>query len=122
MEYVEKEDEFDIHPIEEIHKRRLDLEDEEVDVLTVDSTKPGQSVQDFRMPVLLDIDASDSEDEMVAIGAGQYRRKSQAADTEWVDYEEDTMDEQKDGTDGQSNGHVSRSNLTSKRRRGDSIR
>ena len=34
--YIEREDEFDVHPQEEINKRRLDLEDEEVDVLTVD--------------------------------------------------------------------------------------
>lgn len=32
----------------------------------------------FRMPVLLGVDESDSEDEMVAIGAGQFRRKSTA--------------------------------------------
>lgn len=94
VEYIEREDEFDIHPIEEIHKRRLDLEDEDVDVLTVDPPKPGQVVHEFRMPVLLDIDASDSEDEIVAIGTGQYRRKSQGAETEWVDDGEDTMDDQ----------------------------
>jgi len=112
IEYVEKEDEFDIQPIEEIHKRRLDLEDEEVDVLTVDPAKPGQVTHEFRMPVLLDIDASDSEDEMVAIGAGQYRRKSQGADTEWMDDDEDTMDEQVEGT---PNGDAPRSRI--KRRR-----
>jgi len=39
VEYIEYEDEFDIHPQEEIHKRRLDLEDEEVDVLTVEPVK-----------------------------------------------------------------------------------
>ena len=118
MEYVEQEDEFDIHPIEELHKRRLDLEDEEVDVLTIDPAKPGQIVQDFRMPVLLDIEASDSEDEMIAIGAGQYRRKSQGADTELFDEDdEDTMDEQRGSANGTSNGNVSRSN--SKRRRGE---
>ncbi|MCV5137968.1 hypothetical protein OFB61_25460, partial [Escherichia coli] len=33
VEYIEKEDEFDIHPHEEIQKRRLDAEDEDVDVL-----------------------------------------------------------------------------------------
>ena len=115
VEYIEKEDEFDIQPIEEIHKRRLDLEDEDVDVLTVDPLKPGQAAQAFRMPVLLDIDASDSEDEMVAIGAGQYRRKSQGADAEYVDDDEDTMDEQKDGAENTSNGNLSRS--SSKRRR-----
>lgn len=112
VEYIEKEDEFDIHPIEEIHKRRLDLEDEEVDVLTVDPPKPGQVANEFRMPVLLDIDASDSEDEMIAIGTGQYRRKSQGDQTEWADDDEDTMDEQP-----ATNGHSS--TTSSKRRRGD---
>ena len=104
VEYVEMEDEFDIHPEAELIKRRLDQEDEEVDVLTVDSEqleregalrrgleaevkvggdeaaagggKAGGS--SFRMPVLLDIGESDSEDEIVAIGTGQYRRKSTA--------------------------------------------
>lgn len=117
VEYVEQEDEFDIQPIEEIHKRRLDLEDEDVDVLTIDPAKPGQAIQAFRMPVLLDIDASDSEDEMIAIGAGQYRRKSQGADAEYFDDDEETMDEQKDLTDGASNEQLSQSN--SKRRRGE---
>ena len=76
MEYVEREDEFDIQPIEEIHKRRLDLEDEEVDVLTIEPVKAEFEPGKFRMPVLLDIEASDSEDEVIAIGAGQFRRKS----------------------------------------------
>lgn len=98
VEYMEQEDEFDIQPIEELHKRRLDLEDEHVDVLSVDPPKPGQVANEFRMPVLLDIDASDSEDEIIAIGTGQYRRKSQGADTEWLDDEEDTMDEQRAST------------------------
>lgn len=87
VEYVEKEDEFDIQPPEELHKRRLDLEDEDVDVLTIEPVKvgsvgtattfePGQ----FRMPVLLDLEASDSEDEVVAVGAGQFRRKTPGQD------------------------------------------
>lgn len=76
VEYIERHDEFDIQPQEELNKRRLDLEDEEVDVLTIDPVKPGHaSEHTFRMPVLLDICASDSEDDMVAIGTGQYRRK-----------------------------------------------
>ncbi|KAH0258147.1 COMPASS, Set1C complex protein, partial [Aureobasidium melanogenum] len=90
-EYIEAEDEFDIHPIEELHKRRLDLEDEHVDVLTVDPAKPGQVKHEFRMPVLLDIHASDSEEEMVAIGAGQYRRKSQGPESEVLEDDEDAM-------------------------------
>jgi COMPASS component SWD1 len=32
------------------------------------------------MPVLLDIENSESEDEVVAIGAGQFRRKTPAKD------------------------------------------
>lgn len=105
VEYIEAEDEFDIHPIEELHKRRLDLEDEDVDVLTVDPAKPGQVTHEFRMPVLLDIHASDSEDEMIAIGAGQYRRKSQGAENDSLeDYEEPMRGGRKttDATNGQS--------------------
>jgi COMPASS component SWD1 len=85
VEYIEAEDEFDIRPAEELAQRRLDAEDEEVDVLTVDDEQkereaglPGQV--EFRMPVLLDVGESDSEDEIVAIGTGQFRRKSTAHD------------------------------------------
>jgi len=91
VEYIEREDEFDIQPLEELHKRRLDQEDEEVDVLTVDPVKasgtsfgPSTGDTDFRMPVLLDIEASDSEDEVVAVGAGQFRRRSPGAGKEWM--------------------------------------
>ncbi|KAF2435583.1 Set1 complex component swd1 [Tothia fuscella] len=83
VEYIEREDEFDIQPIEELQKRRLDREDEDVDVLTVD---PGKGLEwyepgEFRMPVLLDIEGSESEDEVVAVGTGQFRRKN--AGTDW---------------------------------------
>ena len=84
VEYIEREDEFDIQPIEEIHKRRLDLEDEDVDVLTVEPLKKEFELREFRMPVLLDIEASDSEDEVVAVGTGQYRRKSPGQGKEWA--------------------------------------
>ena len=86
VEYIEREDEFDIQPIEEIHKRRLDQEDEEVDVLTIDPVKAPVEFDtgEFRMPILLDIDASDSEDEVIAIGAGQFRRKSPGTGREWM--------------------------------------
>ena len=81
---MEREDEFDIHPIEEIHKRRLDLEDEMVDVLTIEPMK-GESENDaFRMPVLLDIDDSESEEEIVAVGPGTMRRKSPGEGREWM--------------------------------------
>jgi COMPASS component SWD1 len=86
VEYIEREDEFDIQPIEEVHKRRLDREDEDLDVL---SLEPGEDqdgdIGAFRMPVLLDIDASDSDDEVIAIGAGQFRRKSPGAGRDWPD-------------------------------------
>jgi COMPASS component SWD1 len=110
-EYIEKEDEFDIQPLEEIHKRRLDQEDEEVDVLTIEPLKMATEVdtQDigFRMPVLLDIEASDSEDEVVAVGAGQYRRRTEK---EWVN------DDEFDGT--ASNGTGVPQNGTKRRRNG----
>jgi COMPASS component SWD1 len=85
VEYEEHEDEFDIHPQEEIHKRRLDLEDEDVDVLTIEPIKGGhmETENPFRMPVQLDYVDSESEEEFVAIGRGEMRRKSP---TEGRDY------------------------------------
>lgn len=79
MNYIEREDEYDIHPAEEVHQRRLDLEDEEPDILTIEPVK-GETGEDgidsFRMPVLLDISDSESEDDIVAVGPGTMRRKS----------------------------------------------
>ena len=125
VEYLEREDEFDIHPEEEIRRKRLDQEDEEVDVLTVDEEqieREGGMVggvlgsaagdkEEFRMPVLLDIGESDSEDEIVAVGTGQFRRKSTAQN------EEDFLEEAAAGEGevlGNGNGHTG-----SKRRRVD---
>ena len=89
VEYVEREDEFDIHPQEEINKRRLDREDEDVDVLTPDPRSRGYIAGDyddpnadiddpnaFRMPVLFNLGESDSEEEFIAVSAGTVRRKS----------------------------------------------
>ncbi|QIW98056.1 hypothetical protein AMS68_003574 [Peltaster fructicola] len=110
VEYIEREDEFDIHPLDEIHKRRLDQEDEEVDVLTVDDEQlerergAAQGIEEFKMPVLFGVEESDSEDEMVAIGAGQFRRKSTAREAS------DLLD---DEADYDANG------TGNKRRRGD---
>ncbi|MCJ1402081.1 chromatin binding protein [Xylographa trunciseda] len=89
VEYIEREDEFDIHPIEEIHKRRLDLEDEHVDVLTIEPTKGEFEEDAFRMPVLLDVDNSESEEEIVAVGPGTMRRKSPGEGREWMNGVED---------------------------------
>lgn len=86
VEYIEHEDEFDIHPQEEIHKRRLDLEDEDIDVLTVEPVK-GEIVEEenaFRMPVQLDLDDSESEEEFVAVGRGEMRRKSPTAGRDYA--------------------------------------
>lgn len=95
VEYIEREDEFDIQPLEELHKRRLNQEDEEVDVLTVDPVKsggnefgPATGDAEFSMPILLDIEASDSEDEVVAVGAGQFRRRTPGAAREWMNEDE----------------------------------
>lgn len=94
VEYIEREDEFDIHPQEEINKRRLDLEDEDIDVLTPD---PRARVYDddvdghvFRMPILFDLGASDSEEEFVAVSTGTVRRRSmgEAGDGEHADAED----------------------------------
>jgi COMPASS component SWD1 len=84
VEYIEREDEFDIHPIEEIHKRRLDLEDEAVDVLTVEPTKSQFEEESFTMPVLLDIGDSESEEEVVMVGPGTMRRKSPGEGRGWL--------------------------------------
>ena len=84
VEYIEREDEFDIHPIEEIQKRRLDLEDEIVDVLSVQPVKTELDEEAFRMPVLLDMVDSDSEEEIVAVGPGTMRRRSPGEGKEWM--------------------------------------
>ena len=84
MEYIENEDEFDIHPIEEIQKRRLDLEDEIVDVLSIQPAKNGIEEEAFRMPVLLDIMDSESEEEIVVVGPGTMRRRSPGEGKEWM--------------------------------------
>ena len=84
VEYVEREDEFDIHPKEEIHKRRLDLEDEHIDALTIEPTKGEYDEEAFRMPVLLDVDDSESDEEIVAVGPGTMRRKSPGEGKEWL--------------------------------------
>ncbi|KAI5291292.1 chromatin binding protein [Ascosphaera acerosa] len=80
VDYEEREDEFDIHTAEEVHQRRLDQEDEIPDVLTCE--RVGGAPDDFRMPVLLDISDSDSDDVIVPVGPGQLRRKSPRVDVD----------------------------------------
>ncbi|KAH8813280.1 WD40-repeat-containing domain protein [Xylogone sp. PMI_703] len=89
VEYEEHEDEFDIHPQEEIHQRRLDLEDEDVDVLTIEPLK-GEIMGEenaFGMPVNLGDQDSESEEEFVHIGRGEMRRKSPSGREYVLDFE-----------------------------------
>jgi COMPASS component SWD1 len=84
--YMEREDEYDMHPAEEIHQRRLDQEDEIPDVLTIDPIK-GDADGDldaFQIPVILDMTDSESEEDIVAVGPGTMRRRSPGAGREWM--------------------------------------
>lgn len=76
VEYIEQEDEFDIYAQEEIHRRRLDAEDEDVDVLSFDPSKAMDGEEGFRMPILFNLGESDSEDEFVEVSTGTMRRRS----------------------------------------------
>lgn len=76
VEYMEREDEFDIHPQEEIKKRKLDQEDEEVDVMTIGLAGVGDHPGGFEMPILFNLGDSDSEEEFVAVSTGTVRRRS----------------------------------------------
>jgi len=62
VEYIEREDEFDYQDREVITKRRLDREDEEVDLLTIEPTRVDDENAGWTMPVLLDIEESSSDD------------------------------------------------------------
>lgn len=58
IEYIEKEDEFDIHPKEELTKRKLHMEDEDIDVL---GFRPGEGKPGWTMPVEGEWDQTESE-------------------------------------------------------------
>lgn len=114
--YVEREDEYDIHPAEEIHQQRLDQEDETPDVLTLDHTDgTGEmDIDTFRMPVLLDLSDSESEEEIIAVGPGTMRRRSPGAGREWMNTSNDgnsntaTTSSARGATNGSSRGPHSR--------------
>ncbi|KAJ5126801.1 WD repeat protein [Penicillium atrosanguineum] len=79
VEYIEREDEFDVHPAEQVHQRRLDLEDEEPDAVTLDPVKidlDAETGNVFGVPVLMDISDSESEEEIIAVGPGTMRRRT----------------------------------------------
>lgn len=92
VEYVEREDEFDVHPAEQVHQRRLDLEDEEPDVVTLDRVKgdvEADAAAIFGVPVLLDIEDSDSGEDIIAVGPGTMRRRTPGAGREAVNGDTD---------------------------------
>lgn len=83
QEYIEREDEFDIYGKEELTKRRLDAEDEDVDVVTMTVGLVDRQEGDrFKMPILFDLADSDSEEEFIAVSTGTMRRRSPGADGE----------------------------------------
>ena len=127
MEYIEREDEFDIHPSSVLHKRRLDQEDEDVDVLTIEPVKAGGEVENdditdgekaFKMPVLLDISESESEEEIVMVGPGTMRRKSPGEGRDWSNPQGPGSSDERGGG-GKRPGVNGVSNRKSRRRRAD---
>lgn len=97
VEYMEREDEFDIYAQEEIQRRRLDAEDEDVDVLTLDPSKIDDDVDEFCMPILFNLGESDSEDEFVAVSTGTMRRRSPGEGQSDVDGGADAVPANKKG-------------------------
>ncbi|KAJ5407245.1 hypothetical protein N7527_001485 [Penicillium freii] len=82
VEYMEAEDEFDVHPAEQVHQQRLDQEDEVPDAVTLDLVKgdgDADGVEPFNLPVLLDVEDSDSGEDVVAVGPGTMRRRTPGA-------------------------------------------
>lgn len=105
VEYVEREDEFDVHPAEQVHQRRLDLEDEEPDVVTLDRVKTdieADATGIFGVPVLLDIEDSDSGEDIIAVGPGTMRRRTPGTGRDAVTG--DTDKDTRSATNGVSRG------------------
>ncbi|KAJ5551759.1 hypothetical protein N7535_000298 [Penicillium sp. DV-2018c] len=91
VEYMEAEDEFDVHPAEQVHQRRLDQEDEEPDAVTLELVKgdvDADGVEPFSLPVLLNVEDSDSGEDVVAVGPGTMRRRTPGAAKEGVNGDE----------------------------------
>ena len=98
VEYEEREDEFDIHPVEERRMRMLDAEGESVDVLS-----GGREQREWRMPIVMGLE-EESEDEFVVVGAGTMRRKSPGTQSLKVGAERERRGtgEPESGTEGES--------------------
>jgi COMPASS component SWD1 len=75
VEYDEREDEFDIHPAEDVKQQELNKETEVVDVVTVEPARGEDMVGLWQLPVSLDDEETESEEENVRI-EGPRRRKS----------------------------------------------
>lgn len=88
VEYMEREDEFDVPEEEELNQRRLDQEDEEVNVIRIDRLK-GEEEESFVLPVLMDIDDSDDESDLIATGVGTMRRRDANEGREWNQSDEE---------------------------------
>ncbi|KAI5781821.1 WD40-repeat-containing domain protein [Geopyxis carbonaria] len=74
VEYEEREDEFDIHATEDVKKRRRHMETEFVDAKTIEPVR-GEEVEGWQMPVNLDMEETESEEEYIRI-EGPKRKKS----------------------------------------------
>jgi COMPASS component SWD1 len=101
VEYMEAEDEFDVHPAEQVHQRRLD---EEPDVITIDAVKgdvEADGVEPFNVPILLNVEDSDSGEDVVAVGPGTMRRRTPGAGREGVNGT-GNGDVEKDGASGRA--------------------
>lgn len=85
VEYIEREDEFDILPEGERVKRRGDEELANVDVLGIGDTATKDDA--FVLPMLYDIEDSDADDqELIRMGVGTLRKKEV---NEGKEYEDD---------------------------------
>ncbi|KAJ5247098.1 WD repeat protein [Penicillium chermesinum] len=77
---------------ENVHQRRLDLEDEEPDVITPDPSKVDTDTDPahaFAMPVLMDVSDSDSGEDIIAVGPGTMRRRTPGAGRDGPETEAD---------------------------------
>lgn len=87
VEYMEREDEFDEYPEEERTKRRLDREDEEVDIFTVEPVEGDDKGEGeaFVLPVVVgvELESDDNDDELVPTGVGTMRKKEANEGREW---------------------------------------
>ena len=90
VDYNEAEDEFDVPEAEELNQRRLDQEDEEVNVIRIDRLK-GEEEESFVLPVLMNIEDSEDEDDLIAVGVGTMRRRDANEGREWNNSDDDDV-------------------------------